>query len=96
MCVQVGARCGGGGTEPVREASDGGGEWPTPVIDAHEQADSEERERVKVRMIAEGNQMFEFRVCRIHGDWIAVDDIKQERTLWVARRHVVSVWEERV
>jgi hypothetical protein len=71
-------------------------QWPAPVIDAHLHADNEDRERVKVRLIAVGNNQFEFRMCRVRGDWVEVEDTKHGMAFWVALRHVVTVWEERV
>lgn len=71
-------------------------EWPAPLLEAHLNADAESRERVKVRMIATGGNQFEFRVCRIGGDWLAVDDTRHDATFWVARGQIVTVWEERV
>ena len=72
------------------------GRWPRPLLDAHLEADDESRERVKVRLIAAGNTQHEFRACRIAGDWLAVDDTRCGQTFWVAREHIVTVWEERV
>lgn len=70
--------------------------WPQPLIDAHLGGDADERERVKVRLIAEGGNHFEFRRCRIEGEWLALDDTRQDATFWVAQRQIITVWEERV
>ncbi len=72
------------------------GRWPLPVIEAQLEARDESRERVKVRLIATGNNQYEFRACRIDGEWVAVEDTRDDRTFWVARHHIVTVWEERV
>lgn len=71
-------------------------EWPAPLLDAHLKADDEGRERIKVRLIAAGNNQFEFRVCRIAGDWLEVEETKHDLTFWVAKGQIVTVWEERV
>jgi len=74
----------------------GCGRWPRPLIDAHVEAGEESRERVKVRLIALGNNQYEFRACRIDGEWLEVADTRHDLTFWVARDHIVTVWEERV